>query len=384
MELDKIYLGNALDILKKLEENSIDVCITSPPYYMLRSYLTKPIVWGGDENCVHDWSLNEDPPRGGKGYNANTGADKQASKMDIRGDKIVSYFCSKCYAWLGDLGKEPSPYLYIKHLVDIFREVKRVLKPAGTLWLNIGDSYAGSGGAGNPMKDHFKKHEQFGKKEKKGRKSLPIKVNREAGLKRKDIIGIPWELAFSLRRDGWFLRQDIIWVKGCSGDIRWRNVKPESVKDRFTKSHEYIFLLSKSENYYFDMDSVTEKSADSSKERSKYPTFGRNSKGQIFNYGITSYMYNFRDKSNRRSVWFVRPRAIKHDHFAAFCPELVTPCILAGSPAGGVVLDPFVGSGTTIVAAKMLNRHYIGIDISEEYVRIAEKRVNRVIGGFFD
>lgn len=273
MEKDKIYQGNAIDVLKNFEDNSIDCCITSPPYYALRDY----------------------------------GVD-------------------------GQIGLEETPEKYIERLTEVFMEVHRVLKPEGTLWVNIGDSY--NGYKGNASNDNFET-------EYAGHRNQPARTSRfglEAkNIKAKDLIGIPWMLAFSLRNAGWYLRQDIIWHKP--------NPMPESVTDRCTKSHEYIFLLSKSSNYYFDYEAIQE--------------------GSIDNIG----------KRNKRDVWSVNVKPCKEAHFATYPEELVDPCILAGCPQGGIVLDPFMGSGTTGIVANKLCRHYVGIELNPDYVKIAERRI---------
>ena len=213
-------------------------------------------------------------------------------------------------------------------MVEVFREVKRVLKDDGTLWLNIGDSYSGSGKgpAGNLGKKHNERHPEH-----KTGGLVP------EGTKPKDLVGIPWMLAFALRADGWYLRQDIIWSKP--------NPMPESMKDRCTKSHEYIFLLSKSKNYYFDVDSIREPTVDG------------------------------RDLKRKRSVWDVTTKPYKGAHFAVYPPELIEPCIIAGSRQGDTVLDPFMGSGTTAAVAKSLNRNYIGCELHQDYSELIEQRV---------
>lgn len=212
-------------------------------------------------------------------------------------------------------------------------EVHRVLKPNGTLWLNIGDSYNGSGG----------NHKEGQKNDTGFQGALGVRCGgkgaRVKWLKPKDLIGVPWLLAFSLRNAGWYLRQDIIWAKN--------SCMPESVKDRCTKSHEYIFLMSKSQKYYFDYESIQEE-------------------------GISDSDYPVR---NKRDVWTINPKPNKEAHFATYPPELVSNCILAGCPEGGLVLDPFMGSGTTGLAALKLGRRYIGIELNENYIDIANKRL---------
>ena len=264
---DTILFGDCRETLKQFDEKA-RCCVTSPPYYGLRDY-------GGEDNQI---------------------------------------------------GQEQSPEEYIKEMVNVFRLVRDNLTDDGTLWLNIGDSYynyrPGKGGLPQQSVSNTKQ-------------DLPDKCNRRAnkleGLKEKDLIGIPWMLAFALRADGWYLRQDIIWSKG--------NPMPESVRDRCTKSHEYIFLLSKSQNYYFDVDTIKEQSR------------------------------------RKRSVWNVNTKPNKQSHFATYPPELITPCILAGSEENDIVLDPFMGSGTTAMVARSLGRYYIGCELHNDYSELINERV---------
>ena len=300
--MNKIITGNAIEVLKELPDCSVDCCITSPPYLGLRDY----------------------------GVN-------------------------------GQLGLENSVEAYVNRLTDIFREVRRVLKNDGTLWMNIGDSYATS--------------------------------NYEySNCKRKDLMGIPWILAFALRDDGWYLRQDIIWEKP--------NAMPESVKDRCTKSHEYIFLFSKQTKYYFDYKAIKEPAVgfnniapagskgtlkpNSRLRKGNSRTFrggGAYTKGQSFNnsaevtresHGNNENMTGLR---NKRSVWAVATQGYKEAHFATFPEKLIEPCVLAGSRDGGIILDPFIGSGTTAVVAKKHNRGFIGIELNPEYAEMAKRRL---------
>ena len=272
---DTILFGDCRETLSAFIDKA-QMCVTSPPYYGLRNY-------GGE--------------------------DKQ-------------------------IGQEDTPEEYIENLVSVFRSVRDTLTEDGTLWLNIGDSYynyrPGKGQA--LVKQSVSKTNQ----------DLPTKCNRRAnkleGYKEKDLIGIPWLLAFALRKDGWYLRQDIIWNKP--------NPMPESVRDRCTKSHEYIFLFSKSKNYYFDVDAIKESTID-----------GKGLK-------------------RKKSVWTVNTKPYKGAHFATFPPELIEPCIMAGSQKGDIILDPFMGSGTTGMVAKSLGRYYIGCELNENYGKLIQNRVS--------
>ena len=270
---DTILFGDCLETLKQFDEKA-RCCVTSPPYYGLRNY-------------------------GGEDY---------------------------------QIGLEESPEEYIQKLVKVFQEVRNNLTEDGTLWLNMGDSYynyrPGKGQALVKQTMSATKQDLPDKCARRG--------NKLEGLKEKDLIGIPWMLAFALRADGWYLRQDIIWNKP--------NPMPESVRDRCTKSHEYIFLLSKNQNYYFDVDAIKE------------PT------------------------RRKRSVWNVTKKGYKDAHFAVYPPELIIPCILAGSEKNDIILDPFIGSGTTAMVAKELGRYYIGCELHEDYGKLIKNRVGTVRG----
>ena len=276
------------------------VCVTSPPYYGLRDY-------GGENNQI---------------------------------------------------GMEQTPEDYVDEMVKVFRLVRDNLTDDGTLWLNIGDSYYNYRSDGNYPKQSVSKTRQDLPTK------TPVRGNKLEGYKSKDLIGIPWMLAFALRKDGWYLRQDIIWHKP--------NPMPESVKDRCTKAHEYIFLLSKSKNYYYNNEAIKEpvKQDWGTRDRTngKYHNEGT---GLQPHSGLTkSYT-----KKNKRSVWSVTKKPYKGAHFATFPPELIEPCIKAGSEVGDIILDPFMGSGTTAMVAKMLDRYYIGCELHEDYGNLIQERV---------
>lgn len=280
--MSEIINGDALETLHTLPDCSVHCCVTSPPYWGLRDYGVS-----------------------------------------------------------GQLGLEPTPQEYVSRMVDVFREVRRVLRDDGTLWLNLGDNYAAN--------RHGMKAADF-------------------GLKSKDLVGIPWRVAFALQEDGWYLRQDIIWHKP--------NPMPESVTDRCTKAHEYIFLMAKNERYYYDQEAISENAKCAGQ---KVKTNG--------NQGMCSGYDGHRTRDglkrgvvvannrNRRSVWTVATHSFAWAHFATFPPDLIKPCILAGCPEGGTVLDPFFGSGTTGVVATQLGREYLGIELNPEYVELARQRI---------
>lgn len=341
--------ANALAI--PLASKSVHTIVTSPPYYGLRDYGTAK--WeGGDSECDHIQGL--DNPR----------SSRPAGRFHGGDDKFITTpykdVCGKCGAIRIDeqIGLEQTPDEYIANLVAVFRECKRILRDDGTLWVNIGDSYNGRAPNQSGQNGYNDGRENRDKRYSTGG------VN---GLKPKDLIGIPWMLAFALRADGWYLRQDIIWAKP--------NPMPESVKDRCTKSHEYIFLLSKSAKYYYDNDAVKEPVSAVSMKRAEY---GWNcdrpstKNGSMGGEGIHTEKMGTRfvDPAgrNKRDVWTVTTKPYKGAHYATFNPELIKPCILAGAPEGGIVFDPFVGSGTTVATAIQLGRKGIGLDLSLTYL----------------
>jgi len=255
------------------------------------------------------------------------------------------------------IGMEQTPEEYIQQLVEVFRLVRDNLTDDGTLWVNIGDSYYNYRSDGNYPKQTVSKTRQDLPTK------TPVRGNKLKGLKSKDLIGIPWMLAFALRADGWYLRQDIIWHKP--------NPMPESVKDRCTKAHEYIFLLSKNKNYYYNNEAIKEPAKDwGTRDRSngKYHNPGS---GLVPHSGLTkSY-----ERKNKRSVWSVTKKPYKGAHFATFPPDLIEPCILAGSEPGDIILDPFMGSGTTAMVAKQHGRYYMGCELHEDYGELIKNRV---------
>jgi DNA modification methylase len=301
------------------------------------------------------------------------------------------YFGLRDYGIDGQIGLEDMPEEYISRLVEVFRVVRRVLRDDGTLWLNLGDSYSGSGKGSATHPDDAKKCKQGTNRGVVGYKKIAeVHYDREP----KNLLGIPWRVAFALQTDGWYLRSDIIWHK--------LNPMPESVKDRPTKSHEYIFLLSKSRKYYYDADAIAEPVSDSTIERvsqdvenqagsDRVPGKTNGNMKAVINlrYGGKKYtespeqfhltksgnLYDYRPRRNKRTVWSIATQPFKEAHFAVFPEKLIEPCVLAGCPAGGVVLDPFMGSGTTAKVALENGRKYIGFELNPDYVKIAEKRL---------
>lgn len=306
--INQIICGDCLEVMKDMPDNFIDCCITSPPYWGLRDY----------------------------------GVD-------------------------GQIGLEKTPEEYVAKLVDIFREVKRVLRSDGTVWLNLGDSYYGGGWKGSQT-------DLTGTKQGTNAGTLAGKdMTKDAPhpiIKTKDLVGIPWRVAFALQSDGWYLRQDIIWHKP--------NPMPESVADRCTKSHEYIFLLAKSAKYYYDNEAIKEDSVDEESYKGRRFRGAKaivaanarpNSSPNTLDYGNDAGAKSW-PKRNKRDVWTVTVKPYKESHFATFPPDLILPCVLAGCPKDGLILDPFMGSGTTAEVAYKNGRNYIGIELNPEYCKL--------------
>ena len=307
---NRIICGDALETLKNFPDESINCSITSPPYYGLRDYHKKE-----------------------------------------------------------QIGREKTVEEYLDRLINVFREVRRVLKKDGTCFIVIGDSYAGTSS----------KKEQRDPKYPKGRNGQnPSITQKVLGYKSKDLMGIPWRLAFALREDGWYLRSDIIWHK--------ENAMPEACKDRPTRSYEHIFLLSKSPRYYYDYDSLAEPMKEVSKKRyvrgrskeNKYLNENSGAKIQKINEARGYGQYkgdNIPQFRNKRDIWTINTTSFRGNHYAAFPPKLAEICMIAGCPKGGIILDPFIGSGTVGLIALLHNRKYIGIELNEEYVNLTKKRI---------
>jgi len=386
-----ILIGDCLKKLKELPNGSIQTCITSPPYWGLRDYQTAEWV-GGNSECEHTISMPKkwnDPKRGEKYTRpevANRGGDANACFLcgAIRKDKQI--------------GLEETPEEYVENMVKVFREVHRVLRDDGTLWLNLGDSYMGGGG-GN--------YNKSGISQAGGQHLTNVRNQRafieKTGLKPKDLVGIPWRVALALQADGWYLRQDIIWHKP--------NPMPESVTDRCTKAHEYIFLMSKKSKYFFDNEAIR---VPYTEPINRWGGEKLEAKGHS-NWDEGTGHKTYRDRNirpnpegkNKRSVWTVPTHSYKGAHFATFPPKLITPCILAGTSDKGccadcgspyertiekggwvktckcnttdivpcTVLDPFAGSGTTLAISKEYGRNGVAIELNPEYTTLLSKRV---------
>jgi DNA modification methylase len=285
------------------------------------------------------------------------------------GRNIYRDICGHCGAVRLDaqLGLESTPEEYVGKVVEGFREVRRVLRKDGTLWLNLGDSYAGGGNYRGLNSESTLTEKQRSNRGARGVSQQLGAAGKETGCKPKDLVGIPWMVAFALRADGWYLRQDIIWAKP--------NPMPESVTDRCTKSHEYLFLLSKSRSYYFDAEAILE---DAAWAYWGEQTIVKGNPSLPWMKGRGATERERLGKRNKRSVWTITTSPYKEAHFATFPPKLVMPCVLAGTEEGGVVLDPFNGAGTTGLVATRLNRNYIGIELNPEYCQMARRRMDTV------
>lgn len=361
----KIYFGNALEVLKSMEAESAQCCVTSPPYFGLRNYQIESQIWDGDKSCEHIWSKCG-PRRHRHPDDVKNPDSKQAANKGADCELVKTQFCQKCGAWEGSLGNEPTMALYIDHLVQIFHEVKRVLRKDGTLWLVIGDSYAGSGSPGGDFRDG------------KGGDEYLRPYNRN-DLPAKNLYGIPWRVAFALQADEWILRQDIIWNKP--------SCMPESVKNRCTKSHEYIFLLTKSAKYYYDYKAIMEDAAYDGRKDTIMKGSEKYANGFVPNQPRQTVALKGHERwpnqkdgvkyRNKRSVWTINTKPYKAAHFATFPPELPRTCILAGSKPADTIIDPFGGAMTTLMVAQQLNRKAIGIELNEDYIEMGINRLSQ-------
>lgn len=307
----KVLVGDNRHTIKKLPDNSVQTVVTSPPYFGLRDY----------------------------------GHEEQ-------------------------IGLEQTPQAFVEELCKVFDEIWRVLKEDGTVWVNLGDSYA-SFRDSKSVPDSLRAGDgtAVGKAANRNPSNL-----RAAGLKHKDLIGIPWRFALAMQDRGWYLRSDIIWNKP--------NPMPESVADRPTKSHEYIFLLTKSPKYYYDHEAIKEDSIWANDSRAGAGRLSYEGKRQGVEGTGQEAFVTITDKRNKRSVWTVNTKPYKEAHFATYPPELITPCILAGSKEGDIVLDPFSGSGTTGEVALQHSRNYIGLELNLDYAKLSERRLNEAVGMF--
>jgi len=399
----EVIHSDALTALRTLPDESVQTCVTSPPYWGLRDYGLAPAVWDETVECQHEWEdlsyqIRSNDNKG------NKGTEKQYTSPGSGGrDKPINHAFCHCGAWRGCLGLEPTPDLYINHLSQIFREVRRVLRKDGTLWLNLGDSYATGGGAVGRCPGGGEQGERFLRQG-----HINTQPNRMPipGLKSKDLSMVPARAALALQSDGWYLRSEITWCK--------RAPMPESVTDRPTSATEKIYLLSKSEKYFYNNEAVRERYTDATITRVSQPTFetqtggekdphngNRSARKSLENLkarvdkqrGHSRRHAGFNDRwdamskeeqcasgANLRNYWVLGPDCFPEAHFATFPREVPRRCILLGSKAGDTILDPFAGSGTTGKVAIELGRKAILIEPKAEYVEMINKRCQTTIG----
>lgn len=352
--MNKIIQGHVLDVLSDMESESVDCCITSPPYWGLRSYGTEPQVWDG-EDCQHEWGDEYTIEQSGGTHNKF--ADKK--NWDL-GTRSQGNFCLKCNAWRGELGLEPDFNLYIKHLIRIFNEVKRVLKKTGSCWINLGDSYNNNpSNSGNSNLGNAMALSQVGRQQR-----------LQSTIQSKSLCQIPQRFSIAMTDNDWILRNTIIWHKP--------NCMPQSANDRFTVDFEYIYFFTKSQKYYFQQQ--FEKSIDPESfigRRFRNPNKYEKEGYPLQPHNFVKTIGKTYPERNKRSVWTFPTQPSSEEHFASYPNELVRIPIEAGCPKNGTVLDPFSGTGTTLYVAKELGRNYIGIDLKQEYNEIADKRLRQ-------
>jgi len=431
--LNEVVCGHALDLLPEIPDGVFHCVVTSPPYWNLRDYKAPAVVWGGEPGCEHEWGA-EIPRSQEGGGNRGVPAEWQRPGRGAHTGGTSGQFCGRCGGWKGQLGLEPTPELYVQHIVAVCREVKRVLRDDGVLWLNLGDSYAGSGKAQGQKPESM----NLGKMQSERSYDPTFWTPIPPGLKPKDLVGIPWTVAFALRDDGWYLRRDVIWEKP--------NPMPESCRDRPTSAHEYVFLLTKKSRYYYDADAVREEAEDRPFSNLKdKPILSYPGQPQSYSSGRSGFGHNPAGR-NLRSVWNIATAPFSGAHFATFPPELARRCILTsptkvckvcgagwervtekrtgtpttlkerlpkiehtrryigmegpksynciihvdapeiktlgfrptcGCDAGAdkaIILDPFMGSGTVALVAHENFRHYVGLEINPDYIPLSDKR----------
>lgn len=356
-----VPVGDCREVLASMPDGSARCCVTSPPYWGLRDYGTAR--WeGGDPACDHA----KGTAASARSTLKNDGRENFGSNNYER-SIVVPYrdACGKCGAIRvdGQLGLESTPEEYVAGMVAVFREVRRVLADDGSLWLNLGDSYAGPKGntRGEGAGGGKERGEAMGFGGAVGKTPIPH------GLKPKDLVGIPWRVAFALQADGWWLRQDIIWAKP--------NPMPESVTDRCTKAHEYVFLLAKAERYFYDAEAIKEKCASEPHSPGNLATKEGGHMRNDYGTDAMERVWGADGKRNRRSVWTVNSHPFPDAHFATYPPKLIEPCILAGSEVGDIVIDPFNGAGTTGLVSVKHGRRYIGAELNPAYADIARRRI---------
>ncbi len=332
MKRNSILQGDALAALRTLPDESVDMCLTSPPYWRLRDYGTAPLVWDGDRECQHEWKVTNAKLHAGRGD-----AQKSAkySEQAAVPDRPIQYaFCTKCGAWKGSLGLEPTPDLYITHLCNIFDQVIRVLASHGGCWVNLGDSYAG-----------------------------------------KSLCQIPSRFAVAMTNRGWFHRNTIVWHKP--------NARPEPCKDRFTRDFEELYFFAKSPKPYFKQQLESQTTKPFSPRLAKHNAWD-NDPSLKRGKGANAVMkYNPLGR-NKRCVWSINSKPFRGAHFATYPPELCQTPIDAGCPPGGLVLDPFFGAGTTGLVALEQDKDFVGIELNPDYIQMAVRRLEPFMPVIFE
>ena len=364
MEYNQIIQGNTLTVLQTLPPEIVNCCVTSPPYWGLRDYGIEPVIWDGNKDCKHNFITKERSLHGGNTKSKIPELSGQETDWVIKDG-----FCLKCGAWRGSLGLEPTFELYIKHLCDIFDQVKRVLRKDGTCFVNLGDSYGGSGNASGHTKDT----------KNLGYKTLEMGATKghTLGLTPKSQCAIPERFLIEMLNRGWIKRNTIIWHKP--------NCMPSSARDRFTVDFEYVYFFVRSKKYWFEQafDEHTTKD-DLDRRTNKFWSndiadggTGKQNKGRDRRefYGANG--------RNKRAVWTINTKPFPEAHFAVYPEALIEPMIQAGCPKGGIVLDPFIGAGTTAVVAKKQGKQYLGIELKQEYIDMANKRIRSIPESLF-
>ncbi len=444
LPVNKVIVGDCVEVMQTWPAGSVNLVVTSPPYWGLRFYGEETVrVWGGDPECEHSFSLSAPPPRKrSKKDIVNQNSIQSYKDNPSAYDSTESCFCSKCGAWRGSLGLEPHPQLFIDHLVEICREIKRVLKPSGTFWLNLGDTYCSSGKWVNKKLGDIGKQNRSVEGGSVDAYSMRGKLKPDGGwIQPKQKLMIPARVAIALQHEGWILRNDIIWEKP--------NAMPSSVKDRLTCVHEHVFLFAKQRRCYFDLDAIRVPHKENTLQREEYGhkiskfMGGQNRHKELLEKGFIKMNMSPLGK-NPGDIWRIPTTPFPGSHFAVFPPKLIEPIVKAGCPrwicsrcgkprtritekkgyiehpqregrnvkavqfskeenkyvsggtlglisqektvdwsdcgcgedwVGGVVLDPFAGSGTALRVARKLGRRFIGIEINPEYAAMAEERV---------
>lgn len=362
MTTSQILQGDALSVLKTLESGSVQCCITSPPYYGLRNYQTEPQIWDGDADCDHEWGetlpyAKQDTrtPEQKRSQGATVGNSVNSIGFAVGSS---GQFCQLCGSWKGELGLEPTVQLFISHLTEIFREVKRVLKADGVCFVNLGDSYAGTGSKGDWVDPKYPN----------GRNGQSVSITQKVeGIRNKSLLNVPHRFAIAMTDELQMIQRNcVIWHKP--------SCMPSSAKDRFTVDFEPIFMFTKSPKYKFNQ--ILENGIIPAGAKGAKASAERSSVNDVNSRPPEYHIYN--GLRNKRCVWKIPFEPKSNEHYASYPTKLIEPMILAGSREGDTVLDPFNGTGTTGLVALRNNRNYIGIELNPEYIEISEERLKDV------